>query len=150
MGNIARQDFLKTAPAAVGVVAYIAGANGGTVADADTQPKPAPNRADVRISGTAYTRIPDYPIQPKRYFEVTITDAFWKPKITTNAEVTIPFEVQKLNETASGLGGNVLEAAILSLKTHPNAQLQALVDARVQQMKEAQGGGNGGFEVAAT
>lgn len=150
MGNIARRDFLKTAPAAAGAVAYIACANGGTVADADTQPKTAPKPADVRVSGTVYTPIPDYPIRPKRYFDVTITDAFWKPKITTNAEVTIPFEVQKLDEMARGLGGNVLEAAILSLKTHPNAQLQAQVDARVQQMKEAQGGGNGGFEVAAT
>lgn len=150
MGNIARRDFLKIAPAAAGAVAYIAGANGETVADADRQAKTAPRPADVRLSGTAYTPIPDYPIQPKRYFEVTITDAFWNPKIATNAEVTIPFEVQKLDETARGFGGNVLEAAILSLKTHPNPQLQTQVDARVQQMKEAQGGGNSGFEVAAT
>lgn len=150
MGNMARRDFLKTAPAAVGAVACIAGANGGTVADADTQARTAPKPADVRVSGTAYRPIPDYPIQPKRHFEVTITDAFWKPKITTNAEVTIPFEVRKLNEAARGFGRNVLEAAMLSLKTHPNAQLQAQVDARVQQMKEAQGEGNGGFEVAAT
>ena len=150
MGNIARRDFLRIAPAAAGAVAYIAGANGETVADADRQAKAAPRPADVRLSGTAYTPLPDYPIQPKRYFEVSITDTFWKPKITTNAEMTIPFEVQKLDETARGFGGNVLEAAILSLKTHPNPQLQAQVDARVQQMKEAQGGGNSGFEVAAT
>ena len=149
MGNIARRDFLKTASAA-GAVAYIAGANGGTVADADTQAKAAPKAADVRVSGAAYTPIPDYPIRPKRYFDVTITDAFWKQKIATNAEVTIPFEVRKPGETARGLGHNVLEAAMLSLKTHPNAQLQAQVDARVQQMKDAQSGGNSDFEVAAT
>lgn len=51
MGNIARRDFLKTAPAAAGAVAYRAGANGGTVADADIQAKTAP--ADVRLSGIA-------------------------------------------------------------------------------------------------
>lgn len=150
MGKIARRDFLKAAPAAAGVVAYVTAANGGTRAHADAQDKTAPNPAEAGISRTAYTPIPDYPIQPKRYSEVKIIDNFWKPKITTNAEVTIPFEVQKLIETARGLGGNVLEAAILSLKTHPNPQLQAQVDARIQQLKEAQGGGNGGFEIAAT
>jgi DUF1680 family protein len=150
MGRIARRDFLKIAPAAAGAVAYIGGVNGGTGADADTQAKTAPKPADVKISGTAYTPIQDYPIQPKRYSDVTIADAFWKPKIAINAEVTIPFEVQKLDETARGFGGNVLEAAILSLKTHPNAQLQTQVDARVQRMEEAQGRGNSGFEIAAT
>lgn len=150
MGNIGRRAFLKTAPAAAGAMAYVAGANGGTVVDADTQAKTRPKPADVKISRTAYTPVPDYPIQPKRFFEVTLGDTFWKPKIANNAEVTIPFEVQKRGETARGLSGNVLEAAIMSLRTHPNAQLQAQVDARVQVMKDAQGGGNGGFEVAAT
>ncbi len=87
-------------------------------------------RADqVTISDSAYTPIPDYPIQPKRYSEVKMNDAFWKPKITTNAEVTIPFEVQKLSESGSrrGFSGGVLEAAILSLQTHPDAKLQAQV-----------------------
>jgi DUF1680 family protein len=150
MGNIARRDFLKAAPAAAVAVASVAAADGGIRADADLQARSAPKPADPRISGAAYTPVPDYPIQPKRHSEVTITDTFWKPKITTNAEVTIPFEVQKLAVTERGFGGNVLEAAILSLKTHPNAQLQAQVDARVQQMKQAQSRGNNGFEVAAT
>ena len=105
MGNIARRDFLKSVPAAAGVAAYVT----------RTQTSAAARPADIRISGTAYTPVRDYPIQPKRYSEVTITDSFWKPKIATNAEVTIPFEVLKLSEMERGFGGNVLEAAILSL-----------------------------------
>ena len=54
--------------------------------------KPKAKASDVVLSGN-YTLVQDYPIQPKRYSEVKIKDAFWKPKITTNAEVTIPFEV---------------------------------------------------------
>ena len=129
--KVPRRDFLKTAQAAAGMLAYA------------TQGRAAAN--------AAYTPVADYPIQPKRYSEVEIRDAFWKPKITTNAEVTIPFEVQKLTESGSGrgFGGGVLEAAILSLQTHPDAKLQAQVDATIQTMKQTAGRGNSGFEIAA-
>ena len=146
MSRVARRDFLKTVPAAAGV--YLAG---GAVIDAEAQTK-APRPADVRLSGTAYQPVPDYPIRPKPYFEVKLTDTFWKPKVATNAEVTIPFEMQKAGETGRGLSRNVLEAAMLSLKTHPDPQLQAQVEARVRELTEAQTGGNSnsGFEAAAT
>jgi DUF1680 family protein len=145
MGNrIARREFLKAAPVAAGALACAANAVASQTAT------PAPKPADVRISGTAYQPIPDYPIQPKRYSEVTIKDGFWNPKITTNADVTIPFEVQKLSEGDRGFGGGILEAAILSLRTHPDATLQAQVDARLQAMAQVPGSGNGGFEIAAT
>jgi len=64
--------------------------------------------------------------------------------------VTIPFEVQKLTESGSGRGlnGGVLEAAILSLQTHPDARLQAQVDARIQAMAQTPARGNKGFEIA--
>ena len=68
MSRVARRDFLKTVPAAAGV--YLAG---GAVIDAEAQTK-APRPADVRLSGTAYQPVPDYPIRPKRYSEVTLTD----------------------------------------------------------------------------
>ncbi len=108
--------------------------------------------ADIEIGAEAYTPVPDYPIQPKRYSEVMLTDAFWKPKVDANAAVTIPFEVQKFTgpQAGRGLSGGVLEASILSLKTHPNPQLQATVDARVQSMARSAGGGNNGFEIAAS
>jgi hypothetical protein len=143
--KLPRRDFLKTAQAAAGVLAYAA--QRPVAANAASKTK----AAAITISGRGYTPVPDYPIQPKRYSEVKIKDAFWKPKITTNAEVTIPFEVRKLTESGSrgGFGGGVLEAAILSLQTHPDAKLQAQVDASIQTMKQAPGGGNRGFEIAA-
>jgi len=137
--KVTRRNFLKATPAAVGA---IAGA-----ADAQVASKPkAP-----AISLSAYTPA-DYPIVAKRYSEVKLTDSFWAPKVKTNAEVTIPFEVQKLteSESARGFGGNVLEAAILSLQTHPDPKLQAHVDSRIQALtKAAPARGNSGFEVAA-
>jgi uncharacterized protein len=144
MGVIARRDFLKAAPAAAGAAAYVAAASAES-ALAAPQAKAAP----VRISGASYTPVRDYPIQPKRYSDVRLTDRFWKPRIATNAEVTIPFQIQK-SEAGRGFGGNLLEAAILSLATHPNPQLQRQVKARVQELAAAQSTGNRGFEVAAT
>src|SRR5689334_19833563 len=104
-----------------------------------------------RPSGASYTPA-DYPILPKTYSEVTLRDGFWAPKVKTNAEVTIPFEVEKLSNSASAreFGGGVLEAAILSLQTHPDARLQAHVDARIRAMAQAAPGrSNSGFEIAA-
>src|SRR4029453_9622572 len=89
MSRVARRDFLKTVPAAAGV--YLAR---GAVVDAEAQTKAPPRPADARLSGSAYQPVPDYPIRPKPYFEVTLTDTFWKPKVALNAEVTIPFEMQ--------------------------------------------------------
>jgi len=144
--KLSRRRFLKTAPPAAGMLAYAG------QAPANPAPQTKRKSSGVTLSGTAYTPVPDYPIQPKRYSEVTVKDTFWKPKITTNAEVTIPFEVQKLAESASAreFGGGVLEAAILSLQTHPDAQLQARVDARIERLRQASASGNSGFEIAAT
>jgi uncharacterized protein len=136
-----RRDFLKTASAAASVLAY---AVRGDESSAAPEPKPA----DVHIGATSYQPVQDYPIRPKRHTEVTLTDDFWRPKVATNADVTIPFEVKKLSEGGRGFGGGVLEASILSLAVHPDATLQGQVDARVRAMAQATGGGNGGFEIA--
>jgi uncharacterized protein len=146
MGKIARREFLKVAPASAGLAALVAG-NATAFGDAPRQPGA---NAVVKISGTGYTPAGDYPIRPKRHSEVTLTDTFWKSKVATNARVTIPFEVEKLSAMERGFGGNVLEAAILSLQTHPNAALQTQVEARVQQLKSNPSRGNSGYEVAAT
>ena len=141
--RIARREFLKSASLAAGALGVAAHAQSrGT----PTTPKPG----DVRISAAKYQPVADYPIQPKRYSEVTLKDQFWSPKVLTNADVTIPFEVEKRGEGARGLNGGVLEAAMLSLATRPNASLQAQVDARVRAIAEAAPAGNGGFEIAAT
>jgi len=141
MRNIARRDFLKAAT-------LVAVANPGRHADLGT-PTRAAGAPGARIADTPYSPIPDYPIRPQPYFDVTVTDRFWKRRIDTNASVTIPFEVQKLTEAPRGLVGNVLEAAIQSLKTHPNPGLQAIVDARIDELKDEPWNGNAGFEVAA-
>src|SRR6516164_2158559 len=81
--NIARRDFLKSAPAAAGGLALTT--QWAVEAPAPTQPSSYPE-----IGREAYTTA-DYPIRAKRFAEVSITDAFWTPKLATNAGVTIPF-----------------------------------------------------------
>ena len=140
--KLGRRDFLRNAQA-VGFLAYAAqGAGDASAAKA---------KHDEVTLGGKYTPVPDYPIQPKRYTEVKIKDAFWAPKIKTNAEVTIPFEVEKLTASGSrrGFSGGVLEAAILSLQVEPNAKLQAQVDGAIDAMKNDTHGGNRNFEIAA-
>ena len=141
--KVARRAFLKTASLAAGMLGN---------SDAYAAPAKATKAADVAISATPYKPVPDYPIRPKRYSEVTLKDAFWKPKVDTNARVTIPFEVTKLNPEGARMGfnGNVMEAAVLSLATHPDPQLQAQVDARIQSLKQGSSRGNTGFEFAVT
>jgi len=141
--NIGRRDFLKAAPGMTGAMALAANASGAFVEQAAASTVSA-----RRISDAAYSPA-DYPIQAIPFFDVTVTDTFWKPKIDRNAAVTIPFEVQKLIETERRLSGNVLEAAILSLRTHPNPPLQKVVDDRIGQLRKEKWSGNNGFEVAA-
>lgn len=140
--HLSRREFLKTAPMAATL------ASAGVMnreSRGETKQTPA-----VRISSANY-RAADYPIRPQAYADVTLKDEFWRPKVALNAAVTIPFEVQKRTDAGGrGLGGGVLEAAILSLVTHPNPALQAQVDARVRAMAQSPGSGNGGFEMAAT
>ena len=141
MPEFDRRDFLRIAPAAAGIAA--------TALSANAQTKPASKPAPSPTIGSAkYTPVQDYPIQPKRHWEVALSDRFWKPRIATNASVTIPFQIGK--PTGRGLTGNTLEAAMLSLKTHPDPKLQAQVDAAVRQLLQKPRAGNGGFEVAAT
>lgn len=138
--KISRRNVLMVVPAAAGMLAAGVGASAGS-------------QADIRLSGTAYTPRPDYPRQPKRFWEVAVKDGFWQPKIARNAEVTIPFEFKKSTDAGRPVGNNVLEAAICSLQRHPDAALQSQVNARIREIKAAQeakpSGANGLFEVAA-
>lgn len=148
MRKLARRDFLKTASAATAAAAGAMTTDAFTSSPASAAAATA--AADVKIGAAAYTPAKDYPIQPQRYTAVTLSDRFWKPKIATNATVTIPFQIAKQLGTSRGFNGNVLEAAMLSLKTHPDPQLQSQVDARVQQILLGTPRGNNGFEAAAT
>jgi DUF1680 family protein len=139
--TIPRRDFLKATSTVAGSLACAAGVQ------ARTQPAARGAAASaVRIGGSRYAA-GDYPIQPLPPTKITVTDAFWKPKLLTNATVTIPLLAAR--DGGRGLNGNVLEAAILSLQTHPDAKLQALVDARVIELAARPPRGNNGFEVAA-
>ena len=118
---IDRRDFLKTASlAAPGLLAGV-------------RPS-ASQRPGVRIGEASYRPVRDYPIQAKRYADVTLRDAFWQPKVALNASVTIPIEVRKYVEGEREFGGNILEAAIMSLATRPDAALQPMVDAQIRAM----------------
>src|SRR5262245_48827589 len=123
--NMPRRDFLMAAPAAVGVLAQVT--KGETPVRRNAGPPP-------RISDASYLPL-DYPIRAKYFAEVKLKDTFWKPKVTTNAEITIPFEVKKRSETARAFNGNVLQAAIYSLQTHPDPWLQEQVNSRVDEIK---------------
>jgi len=142
--KVVRRDFLRTVTAGAALSAQ--------AAQAQTTARPMLKSSDVEISAAPYTPVADYPIRPKLYSEVDIEDTFWKPRIATNAEVTIPFEVEKLTGAGFGRGltGGVLEAAILSLATHPDSKLQTQVNARVAALKQSTRDGNGLFEIAAT
>jgi len=142
--HVNRRDFLKRASAASAALA-----SAGALADTIAKAAP-PARAKITDGG--YTPIADYPIAATRFSDVAIEDAFWKPKIDRNAAVTIPFEVQKLVGTRSGLTGNVFEAAMLSLKTHPDPALQRQVDAAIGAIaaRPDPRDGNSGFEAAVT
>jgi DUF1680 family protein len=142
-----RRDFLKSVPVAAGAAALAT-----TIREADAQTaKPA---GEVRIGSQPFTPVRDYPIRGVRYSDVRLTDDFWKPKVDLNAAVTIPQEVKKRAGQGAagsrGFGGNVLEAAMLSLKTHSDPMLKAQVELRVAQLLQSPGTGIGGFEVAAT
>lgn len=135
MRSMPRRDFLIATPAALGVLARAAHGS---------MPDPAP-----LVAFPAPIAAAEYGIRAKRHAEVRLTDAFWRPKVERNATVTIPFEFAKRAEDGRGVNGNVLEAAIYSLESHPDPSLQAQVEARVRELAAQRPGGNRGFEVAA-
>jgi len=51
----------------------------------------------------------DYPIQPIALTQVHLTGNFWRPRLETNASVTIPYILQKCRE--EGRINNFLMAA---------------------------------------
>jgi DUF1680 family protein len=141
--EIARRDFIKAAPAAASLIAA------GLQLPEPVAPSETPY---PEIGAQHYTPDADYPIRAKRFSEVTVSDAFWKPKIATNAEVTIPFEAHRDGARGDALSGNVLEAAIYSLETHPDEALRTQVRERVAALSRGEASrrsqSNEGFEVA--
>ena len=141
-----RRRFLKTASATVGMFAC------GTEATAENMAATLQQATPAILSGESYKAGADYTIQAKKFTEVKLTDTFWLPKMKRNAEVTIPFEIQKFEERERPIENNVLEGAIYSLETYPDSRMQAQVNDAVAQIKAAEADGattrNDMFEVA--
>lgn len=103
----------------------------------------------------------DYPIQPVTFNHVHVHDQFWAPKINVNAEITIPYVLQKCRETgrvdnflkAAGKKApenlteypfddsdiyKVIEGVSYALQVKPNPSLDKSVDTLIQIIAEAQ------------
>jgi DUF1680 family protein len=102
-----------------------------------------------------------YPITPVSFTDVTLTDAFWSPRIATNRDVTIPYGFKKCEEEgrirnferAGGLleGGyegkfpfddsdvyKIIEGTSYSLRTNPDKKLEAYIDSIIVKIAAAQ------------
>src|SRR5262249_37499994 len=141
MTKLSRRAFIRAASAASGGIAWAGSAARAAATSAAAR--------RLGLSQTDYTPRLEYPIRAARARDVTLRDSFWQPKVATNARVTIPFEVRKAIESERRLSGNVLEAAMRSLETHPDPALQEPVDAGGGRDRTEPGNGNSGFEVPA-
>ena len=102
----------------------------------------------------------DYPITPAPFTSVTIQGKFWKPRIDTAVNVTIPYDFEKCEETgridnfakAGGLMGGphkgifyddsdvfkVVEGAAYALQIAPNPDLESYLDKLIDKFAAAQ------------
>jgi len=110
---------------------------------------------------TASAQATDYPIQPVSFTDVNVTGGFWKPRLETISEVTIPYAFEKCEETgrinnfiyAGGLKEGkftgdygfddsdvykILEGASYSLMLVEDNKLRAYVDTLVSYIAQAQ------------
>ncbi len=113
--------------------------------------------------GTTFTKAEthDYPIAPVPFTEVHFADCFWRPRLETNRTVTIPFALQKCEETgrienfkvAGGLSNKAwqgefgfndsdvskaIEAAAYCLAVEPDPKLEKYLDDLVSYYAAAQ------------
>ena len=104
--------------------------------------------------------ISDYPIQPVAFTDVSIADDFWRPRIDTAIDVTIPYDFEKCEETgrisnfdkaAGRLDGahqgifyddsdvfKVVEGAAYALAVRPDPALEAYLDDLIDKFAAAQ------------
>ena len=101
-----------------------------------------------------------YQYSPVPFTAVTIDDSFWSPRITTNRNVTIPYDFQKCEETgrvsnftkaAGWMDGDhigifyndsdvfkIIEGAAFSLNLYPDVILDLYLDKVIEQIAGAQ------------
>ncbi len=109
----------------------------------------------VRAAGGTHNRLRAVPLT-----QVEITDEFWRPRIETNRTSTLPHNLKQCEETgrianfaraAGRMDGKyegryyndsdvykVLEGAAYALALHPDEQLEARIDAIIEQIAAAQ------------
>ncbi len=102
----------------------------------------------------------DYPIQPLAITSAEIQDQFWKPRIDTTINVTIPYDFEKCEETGridnfAKAGGlmkgphlgiyyndsdvfKVVQGAAYALRNAPNPNLEAYLDELIDKFAAAQ------------
>lgn len=102
----------------------------------------------------------DYPIRPVAFTEVNLADTFWRPRLETNRNVTIPYDFKKCEETGridnflkaagelkgkhEGLYFNdsdvfkVIEGAAYSLSLQPDPELESYLDELITKVASAQ------------
>lgn len=118
-----------------------------------------PLLAMATLSGIAQVR--DYPIQPVSFTQVQVTDHFWKPRLQTNASITIPYILQMCKQhgridnflAAAGKRENKvcsefpfddtdiykwLEGASYALQVAPNPALSKYLDTLIDIIAQAQ------------
>ena len=122
----------------------------------------------VLASGSAFaqTKPRDYPVKPVPFTAVHLKDAFWAPRIEVNRRVTIPFALEKCEESkrvynferaAKVLRGEplddktppgypfddtdlykVIEGAAYALSVHADPKLEAYLDVLIGKIAAAQ------------
>ncbi len=102
----------------------------------------------------------DYPVQPVSFTQVKSAEGFWLPRLTINRKVTVPYNIQKCEETGrienfeiaaglkdgqfSGIRFNdsdvfkVIEGAAYVLHAHPDPELHAYLDTLIAKIDAAQ------------
>lgn len=117
--------------------------------------------ATLCAAGAQAQQMKDYAIQPVAFTHVHLTDHFWEPKLEVNANVTIPYILQKCREqgridnflrAAHKIPGDkmteypfddtdlykLIEGASYSLQTKPNPGLDKQLDTLISIIAAAQ------------
>lgn len=107
------------------------------------------------------SQLAEYPVRPVPFTSVKVTDNFWKPRIRTNHDVTIPIAFGHCESTgrirnfevAGGMSDGtfctkypfddsdvfkIVEGASYSLQTFPDSALEAYLDSLIYKFAEAQ------------
>lgn len=128
MRSIDRRSFLRAA-AGVGFVPLPAAledlvdpAHGERILSDLLDPAPLPDTAL------------DYPLRPVTLDRVDITDAFWRPRMEANRRVSLRYCFDHFDRGGDFGVSKLIEAAAYMLRKHPDPDLEAYVDDRIERI----------------